>query len=381
MADPGGGRLPLRPWRDVSRLRRSLSRSAGMALILFISLAVMVLLALLLRRDPAKTLGYFFLGPLRNTYYFGNMINSAVPLIFGGLGVAVAMRGGNFNLGGEGQIYSGAFVTTIAALAMTYLGAAGAILALLAGTMFSGAMAGLSGFLKEKWDANELITSFLFSNTLILFTNYCVTGPFLDPDTNLQSTRKIVESLRLPALLPPSNLSISLLYALAAAVLVHIFLYRTQAGYETRLCGINPWFAKYGGIDSGRNTILTMFISGAFYGLGGGMAVYGTYYATVKEFSSGMGWNSLAVALIARSRPALVIPAAIFFAWIGAGARMAMQFSDVTFELASIVQSVIFFLVSSAVLRDLFAARDEAIKRPAPRGDAPRSSESNTGPL
>jgi simple sugar transport system permease protein len=114
-----------------------------------------------------------------------------------------------------------------------------------------------------------------------------------------------------------------------------------------------------------------MFISGALYGFGGGMTIYGTYYAAMKEFSAGMGWNGLAVALIARSKPAAVIPAAIFFAWIGSGARMAMQFSDVTFELASIVQSVIFFLVSSAVLRDLFRPRDEGGKRGAPRGEVP----------
>lgn len=84
------------------------------------------------------------------------------------------------------------------------------------------------------------------------------------------------------------------------------------------------------------------------------MAVYGTYYSTMKEFSSGMGWNGLAVALIARNRPQAVIPAAVFFAWIGSGARIAMQFSDITFEIASIVQSVVFFLVTSAVLLDLF---------------------------
>jgi simple sugar transport system permease protein len=348
-----------------------LRQAGGAVFILIIAVAIMVLLALFLSRDPAKTLVYFFMGPLRNIYYFGNMINSAIPLIFGGLGVSVAIRGGNLNLGGEGQIYSGAFVTVITALALEPLGITGAIVALLAGMAFSGLAAGFSGFLREKWNANELITTFLISNALILFTNYCVTGPFLDPETNLQATRKIAVSWRLPMILPPSNLSAALFYALAATVLVHIFLYRTQAGYETRLCGVNPWFAKYGGIDTGRNTILAMFVSGAFYGLGGGMAIYGTYYAAIKEFSSGLGWNGLAVALLARSKPAAVIPAAIFFAWIGAGARMAMQFSDVTSEVASIVQSVIFFLVSSAALRDFFISGDKARRREPPRGEVP----------
>jgi simple sugar transport system permease protein len=351
--------------------RDLLARAGGVTLIILISLAAMTLAVLLLSREPAAALSLFFLGPLRNVYYFGNMINSAVPLIFGGLGAAVAMRGGNFNLGGEGQIYAGAFVTVAVSHALTPLGAAGAVMALLAGAVFSGAAAGLSGFLKEKWDTNELITTFLVSNALILFTNYCITGPFLDPQTSLQSTRKIAESWRLPRILPPSNLSAALFYALAMTVLVHVFLHRTRTGYETRLCGLNPWFAKYGGIDTGRNTVLVMFISGALYGMGGGMAVYGAYYAAIKEFSSGMGWNGLAAALLARSKPAAVIPAAVFLAWTGAGARIAMQFSDVTFELASIIQAAIFFLVSSAVLRDLFTAGNRARKREPPRGGLP----------
>ncbi|MDR2071686.1 MAG: ABC transporter permease [Treponema sp.] len=364
--------LPVKPGMPVREFFRNFAvQAGGVALILVISMTVMTLLALFLSRDPARTLGFFFLGPLRNAYYIGNMINGAVPLIFGGLGVSVAMRGGSFNLGGEGQIYSGAFVTLIASLALTPLGTAGAVLALLAGMAFAGAAAGFSGFLKEKWDANELITTFLVSNALILITNYCITGPFMDPETNLQSTRKISESWRLPHILPPSNLSAALFFALAITVLVHLFLYRTRTGYETRLCGINPWFAKYGGIDTGRSTVLVMGISGALYGLSGGMMVYGNYYAVMKEFSSGMGWNGLAVALLARSKPAAVIPAAVFFAWIGAGARMAMQFSDVTFELASVVQSVIFFLVSSAVLQNLFAAKDTARRREPPRGEVP----------
>ncbi|GHV88506.1 ABC transporter permease [Spirochaetia bacterium] len=356
--------------RELSvRLKRALNRSAasvggscagssgGMAVILLIAVSVVILLSFLLSKQPVRTLQYFFLGPLRNTYYFGNMINSAVPLMFGGLGVAIAMQAGNFNLGGEGQIYSGAFVTAITAITLEPLGYFGAVIALAAGAFFSGGVAALSGVCKVRWNTNELITTFLVSNALVLIINYLITGPFLDPAANLQSTRKIPDAFHLPQILPPSNLSAALIAAVIAVLLGQLFLYRTKAGYELRMCGLNLMFAKYGGISAGWSMTLSMFLSGAFYGAGGGMAVYGTYFSAIKEFSLGLGWNGLAVALIARSRPAGVIPAAIFFAWIGAGARMAMQFSDVTFEIASIVQSVVFFLVTSTVLRDLFSKR------------------------
>jgi simple sugar transport system permease protein len=331
-----------------------LAGSGGLLLILFCSLLAVVILVLLLSREPVRTLEYFFLGPLQNTYYFGNMLNSAIPLIFGGLGVSIAMLGGNLNLGGEGQLYSGAFIAAVTALALAPLGIFGAILGILAGAVFAALAAGLSGFFKMRWNTNELITTFLISNTLILLVSYCITGPFLDPGTNLQSTGKIPEAFRLPLLLPPSNLSAALFFALAAVVLVHILLFRTKLGYEIRICGYNVRFAKYGGIRTGKTLVISMLLSGACYGAAGAFAVYGTYYSAIKEFSSGLGWNGLAVALIAGSKPRFIVPAAVFFAWIGAGARMAMQFSDVTFEIASIVQAVVFFLVSSVVLRELF---------------------------
>jgi simple sugar transport system permease protein len=310
-----------------------------------------------LSRNPRRTLWYFFLGPFGNLYAFGNMLNSAIPLIFGGLGVSVAMKANSFNLGGEGQIYAGAFAATLSALALRPLGFAGALAGLAAGAAAAGLAAAFSGFCRARWNTSELITSFLVSNALILVVDYLVTGPFLDPAGNLLSTRKLDGSFRLPLILPPSNLSASLFIALAASLLTGIFLSRTRLGYEIRMTGSNELFARYGGVNTGRVTILAMFISGAFYGLGGGLAVYGTYYGTVKGFSSGMGWNGLAVALIARLNPALVVPAAFFFAWIGAGARIAMQNSDITVEIALVVQGAVFFLVTSQALPNLFGKR------------------------
>jgi simple sugar transport system permease protein len=341
----------------MKKLLSRLRALAGTFLIILLPLLVMILLAFLFSKTPGRTLYYFFLGPLGNVYNFGNMLNSAAPLILGGIGVSIAMRAGHLNLGGEGQIYAGAFVSTVLALELSGWGIAGALLALAAGAVFSGFAAGLSGLFKARWDASELITSFLLSNALILLTNYLVTGPFLDPAANLQSTRKIPDAFRLPLILRPSNLSAALLVALAAALLAQLFLARTRRGYEIRAAGANEMFARYGGINTRLNTTVVMFLSGAFYGLAGALAVYGTYYGTVKEFSSGMGWNALAAALIARFRPPALIPAGIFFAWINSGARIAMQNSDMSFETAAIVQSAVFFLVTSVSLRNFFGGK------------------------
>jgi simple sugar transport system permease protein len=341
----------------VTFFSRSLAFSPGVLFIPLISLAFLVLLIFLLSDTPARTLYFFFTGPFRNVYSFGNMLSAAIPLIFGALGVTVAMKAGSLNLGGEGQVYLGAFSTTAAALALSPFAGAGAFFALIIGALSAGAIAAFSGFLRAKWNTSELITTFLVSCAVIPIVNYLVTGPFLDPETSLLSTKKIAENMRLPFILKPSNLSAGLYIALVFVVIVHFFIERTKHGYEFRMAGNNEIFARYGGINTKLNTVIAMAISGGLYGLAGGIAVLGTYHATIREFSSGLGWNGLAVALIAGFYPPAVIPAALFFAWLGSGARIAMQNTGLTLEVASIVQSVIFFLSTSLVIRNLFARK------------------------
>ncbi|MDR0302522.1 MAG: ABC transporter permease [Treponema sp.] len=337
---------------------RSLPVFAGVV-VSVISLLVLVLLVFILSDTPGRTLYFFFLGPFRNIFSFGNMLNAAIPLIIGALGVTVAMKAGNLNLGGEGQIYFGAFCTIAASLFLSkygigQFGVIAGVLAVTFGFLCSGLLAAFSGFCKAMWNTSELITSFLLSCAVIPVVNYLVCGPFLDPQTSLQSTRKIAENLRLPLVLKPSGLSAGIFIAAAAVIAVQFFLSRTKPGYEIRMTGSNELFARYGGINTKLTTVISMAISGSFYGLAGSMAVMGTYHAVIKEFSAGLGWNGLAVALISGFYPAAVIPAALFFAWIGAGARIAMQNTGLTFEVASIVQAVIFFISTSVVIRKWF---------------------------
>jgi len=345
-----------------AEISRSLSFSAGVLFIPVIALVVLVILILLLSDSPARTFYFFFIGPFRNVYSFGNMLNAAIPLVLGALGITVAMKSGSLNLGGEGQIYLGAFVA--AAIACSFsgngiaqFGVIAGIFAAAAGVLCAGVVAAFSGFCKARWNTSELITTFLFSSAIIPIVNYLVTGPFMDPQTSLLSTRKIPENMRLPQLPGHPVLNTGIFIAIALVIIVHFFLERTKTGYEFRMAGYNELFARYGGINTKLNTVLAMAISGGFYGLAGSVAVMGTYHSVIKEFSAGLGWNGLAVALIACFNTAAVIPAALFFAWIGSGARIAMQNTGLTIETASIVQSVIFFLSTSLVIRGIFTRR------------------------
>ncbi|WP_461256009.1 ABC transporter permease [Treponema sp. R80B11-R83G3] len=322
-----------------------------------ISLLTVFLLIFILSDSPVKTLYFFFIGPFRNLYNFGNLLNAAIPMILGALGIIIAMKAGNLNLGGEGQVYLGAFTTTAAALSLERFGVTGAVAAVAAGVLASGVLSAFSGFCKAKWKTPEIITTFLLSCAVIPIINFLVTGPFLDPETSLISTKKIAENMRFPQILKPSNLSSSIFIAIIFVFIVNFFLYKTKTGYEFRIAGKNEMFARYGGINTKLNTVIVMAMSGALYGLAGSFAVLGTHYAVIKEFSTGLGWSGLTVALIANFSPIAVIPCSLFLAWTETGARIAMQNTGITYEISYIIQAVIFFLSTSLVVKNIFDSK------------------------
>jgi riboflavin transport system permease protein len=348
----------------VRRMRRTgelFAGTLGLAITVGISFLIAIILIFLLSNKPLNTIYYFFVGPFTNKYYFGNMLNTSIPLVFTGLGIAVAFKSSMFNLGGEGQVYSGGLMATVILLAAPrtsgYLGGPAALAAALAAGAI---LAGMSGFFKMKWGTDELISSFLISSAVIFIVNYFITGPLDDPGNSMLATHAVGRQYHFLGIFPPSKLDVSAVFAAAAAVFVFFLMYHTHWGYEMRMCGLNREFSRYGGINVSTYLVLPMIISGALHGLAGGIAIMGTYHMAVKEFSFGMGWNGIAVALIAKNNPLGVLPAAVFFAYLDAGAKAAMLHSDVTFEIAAIVQSVIFYLITAQAIYSFLRYR----KRP-----------------
>lgn len=220
------------------RFSEVMATAAGLTVTLSAALVIAIVLIFLLSDDPGRTIYYFFLGPFTNRYYLGNLFNSAIPLIFAGLGIAVAFSSSCFNLGGEGQVYSGALVTTAVCLALPNAnGLLGGVAAIVAGMIAGGVLAGLSGYFNMKWGTDLLISSFLISAATVLVINFIITGPLDDPASSLLATPKIADQYHLLKIFKPSKLDISIIFALFAAAAVFLFMYTPGEGMRCGCAG------------------------------------------------------------------------------------------------------------------------------------------------
>ena len=300
----------------------------------------------LLSDEPGETISWLITGPFRNSLVFGDLVAAASRLTLAGLAASLAFRSGSFNLGGEGQALAGGLVAAGTAAAMPLLSPFLAVSSAMAAGVLAGAAVGsISGVLKARWDIDELISSFLIAAAAAPIGEALLGGMMKDPHSYLIAAPPLPVNYLLAKWLPPSRLGPVLFWAPAATAGVVIFLNFTRTGYEWRMRGANAAFARYGGIRVGRVAVLALSASGGLFGLAGTAALLDSGQA-VGGFTGGLGWNGLAVALIAGNRPQWVPPAALAYAWLEAGTQAAMMHTGFSFGLSGVVQATIFLLVT-----------------------------------
>lgn len=348
----------------MKRSNRLAGQLTGTIMTLAAVLLIAVTLLLIFSHNKSESLYYFFVGPFLNSLSVGNMLSSFTLLVFSGLALTISLRANVFNLGGEGQIYTGALAATAVLVYIPGLNStSGFIAASISAAAAGGMLAGISGFLKNRWNVDELISSFLLSNAVIHIIDYLITGPLWDSSKYLLTTKTIDDKFYLMQFLRPSNLNSSIFGALIAVLLVSFLLFYTIQGYELRICGMNREFAHYGGLNTAFYITVPMIMSGALLGLAGSSAIMGIHHATIKGFYSGIGWNGIAVALIAGTNPLAIIPSAFVFSYLNQASETAMLKADFPFELGGLIQAVIFLLISSKILANKSGSLLEFIKK------------------
>lgn len=290
----------------------------------------------------------------------GSMVQS-VPYIFAGLAVALGFRAGLFNIGVEGQIGIGWIAAVIVGFSFTGLPWFIHLpLCILAAAVAGGFWAAIAGFLRARTGAHEVITTIMLNYISFRLSEWLLCGP-LEFTKGTCRTKEIAESAYLPRFLPhPVTLHWGFVLALAAAVVVWWFLFKTTWGYELRTVGANPSAARYGGMSVTRTWVLAMFLSGCLAGLAGASQGLGITHNVALGFQAGYGFDSIALALLGKSHPLGVLAASIIFGVLRAGAARMQSVAGVPTEIVQIVQAlVIVFIAAPAIIRAIYRFREE----------------------
>jgi general nucleoside transport system permease protein len=312
--------------------------------------------------DPIAALYALFQGAFIEPRAIPETLAATVPYIFLGLAVAVGFKAGLFNIGAEGQFYLGALAGVWAGFSLHGLPAPVHItLAFLAGVAGGGVYGIIPGFLKARFGAHEVITTIMLNHVAVALTDWLVNrGPLGDPHASAPRTPFVLPSAQLPVLLPDTRLHVGILLALLAVPLVWFLLQRTVFGFQLRAVGLNQTAARAAGISVGWTIVLVMAVSGGLSGLAGADEVLGLEHYMPPSFSVGYGFDSIAVALLARSQPWGIIPAAFLFGAMRSGAGYMQLVTQVSADMISIVQAtVIAFVAAPLLIRWLFRIRED----------------------
>ncbi len=301
---------------------------------------------------------------------------AATPLIFTGLAIAVSFRSGVFNIGGDGQFVLGALGATATALIMRGLPAPIILVAALAaGIVFGAAWGFIPGFLKARTGAHEVITTIMLNYVALQIVQLSLRTDFMRPPTGSEPISKVIDFVRVPALLPLPGLRLhwGFVVALVVAALVSYFLFRTTKGFELRTAGLNLTAARYAGMSAGGSIILAMVVSGALAGLGGAFQELGTVTQMSNDIDAGYGWTAIALALLGGTRPGGVVVAALLFGALNNGGHEMQIETSIPLDLLVFIQAlVIMFVAAPDLVRKIYRLRARAAEpgTPAEEGAA-----------
>jgi len=306
---------------------------------------------------PFEAYRSLFLGAFGNVDNVVETLVQTTPLVLAGLAVAIGFRAGLFNIGAQGQFTLGALGAVIVGVALAdQPGFVAITAAVLAGTLVGAAYGFIPGFLKAISGAHEVVTTIMLNYVANSILAALVSGPLKVPNSPSPVTRD-VGNAAFPILIGTDG-HLGLLIALVMAFVIWWLLFRTTRGFEIRTVGANPDAARYAGMRPKLITVFTMSLSGALAGLAGACVVLGVTHKMQSSFATSVGFDAIAVALLARSNPLAVLPSALLFGAMRAGSNRMQVEARIPPELINVlVATALLFLVATPVLRRVLRMR------------------------
>lgn len=311
--------------------------------------------------NAGEAFAALFEGALGGPRQIGETVLRATPLILAGLAVGYGFRAGLFNIGAEGQLMMGGLFAAWFGVLMADLSPLVTIPTLIVvGALAGAAWAFVPAILKARIGAHEVITTMMFSHIARYLVAWLTAGPLKAPGqipqtVTLTAHAQIpkIESLFSEGVLEAApflglgRAHLGIVLALLTAVGIWLILRYTTLGYENRAVGLSPWAAETAGVSVQWTTVKALCISGALAGLAGAVEVMGLHHRIFDQFSAGVGFTAIAVALLAKNHPLGIIPAALLFGALSAGSGTMQLEAGVSQKIILIIQALVIFFVAA----------------------------------
>jgi simple sugar transport system permease protein len=304
-----------------------------------------------------------------------NVVIKGMPIIFTGISVAFAFKGGLFNMGAEGQFIVGTIASLIAGSIFDLPPFFQVLVVVVFGTLAGTLLGGLTGFLKAKFGTHEVITGIMFNWIALYISNFVVslknfhrpnsnsTFPMKDSGfTGLRGNLGFLKDSFFSDILK-TEVNVGIIVAIVVAIFVSFILNKTQKGYEICAAGLNAEAAKFAGMNVYKNTIYVMMISGGISGLAAALSITGTSPHSISILAGfeNNGFNGLSVALIANNSPIGCIFSGLFFSGLIYGGKSMQSDLKTPSEIINIMMGVIVFFVAVARIFPIIV--DRLLKR------------------
>ncbi len=314
-------------------------------LALLITVLIGTLLFVALGKDPVRGLQVFFWEPIKSPYALGELGLKATPLLLIALGLAVCFSSNVWNIGAEGQYIIGAvFAGGVALMAGKETGRWIVLAVLLAGVLGGMVWAGIAAFLRDRFNAGEILVTLMLVYVAAQVLGYLVYGPWKDPaGYNFPQTRTFEAVTQIPKLMRGSRVHLGLILALLGAGLLWVFLFRTRSGFAQQVGGMAPAAARYAGFSSRKALWTALLISGATAGLAGALEVAGPIGQLTPFVPAGYGFAAIIVAFVGRLHPLGMVLSAILLSMFYIGGELAQSRLGLPKSLTGVFQGLLLF--------------------------------------
>ena len=304
----------------------------------FLAIFIGGLLMLLYKVSPIDGYKEMVIGAIGNKFVLYSTLDRMIPILLTGLSIAISFHAGIWNIGAQGQLYLAAFV--VAAMGVTFHGIPSMmyiVIGVSVGLVVGGMWAWIPGYLKVKYNVNEVVLTIMMNSIAVYFTLYMVNGPFRTTQGSLGATNIIDKGMWFKHLNPLSNLNTGVYIAIVVTSVIVYLMVFSKYGYEWKMSRLNRRFAVYGGVDVKRNLMMAMVVSGMLAGLAGTLLVMGDYHRFLNGISPGYSWTGMILAMMVNYDPIGVIITSFIYAVMASGGLQMELMLNIPQELVQII--------------------------------------------